>query len=94
MISLRKRSYDFGYIFFDLFLFILILIFLNIIEEFDFYDGRKVDLVISEYVINYFLMFLLSVVEEDFLDINNGYRDRVVIITICESSFEVGVRSS
>lgn len=94
MISLRKCSYDFGYIFFDLFLFILILIFLNIIEEFDFYDGRKVDLVISEYVINYFLMFLLSVVEEDFLDINNGYRERVVIIIICEFSFEVGVRSS
>uniref|UniRef100_A0A8W8INB0 Uncharacterized protein n=1 Tax=Magallana gigas TaxID=29159 RepID=A0A8W8INB0_MAGGI len=92
--SLRKRSHDLGHISFDSSSSTSTLTSPNTTEEFDPYDGRKADSAISEHVINYSSMPLLSVAEEDSSDTNNGYRERAATTTTCESSSEAGVRSS
>ncbi|XP_011454694.3 microtubule-associated protein futsch isoform X3 [Magallana gigas] len=92
--SLRKRSHDLGHISFDSSSSTSTLTSPNTTEEFDPYDGRKADSAISEHVINYSSMPLLSVAEEDSSDANNGYRERAATTTTCESSSEAGVRSS
>lgn len=94
MTSLRKRSHDLGHISFDSSSSTSTLTSPNTTEEFDPYDGRKADSAISEHVINYSSMPLLSVAEEDSSDTNNGYRERAATTTTCESSSEAGVRSS
>ncbi|XP_061174996.1 uncharacterized protein LOC133184138 isoform X2 [Saccostrea echinata] len=89
--SLRQKSHDLGHISFDSSSSTSTLTSPNTTEDYDPFDGRK-ESSVSEHVINFSSMPLLSVAEEDSSDTNNGYRERAA--TTCEASSSQGARSS